>query len=67
MVGDGTWLLPDEVATLLGVHPSTVRRYMAEGRLDEPVKAKRLPSGHRRIHKDSAARLKAEIDGDSAD
>jgi excisionase family DNA binding protein len=64
VTGDGTWLLPSEVASVLGVHVNTVHRYVADGRLDEPVKVRRLPSGHRRIHKDSVGRLQAEMQGD---
>lgn len=65
VVGDGTWLSVGEVADSLGISVSTVRRYVADGRLDQPVRTKRLPGGgHRRIHKDSVARLAAEIEGD---
>lgn len=64
MVGDGTWLTVAEVAALLGIGDNTVRRYADDGRLDDPIKVKRLPSGYRRIHKDSAARLQAEMDGE---
>lgn len=62
MVGDGTWLLPSEMAKLLGVHVNTVLAYVDSGKLDDPVKARKLPSGHRRIHKDSAAKFIAELD-----
>lgn len=63
MVGDGTWLGVGEVAAQLGVDDNTVRRYVDAGRLDNPVQVRRLPSGYRRIHKDSLARLQAEISG----
>jgi excisionase family DNA binding protein len=36
---------PQQVADLLGVHPRTIRRYIAAGKLDGLV----LPSGHYRI------------------
>lgn len=61
-MADGPWLKVGEVAAMLGVDDNTVRRYADTGRLDDPVRVKRLPSGHRRIHRDSAARLKAEIE-----
>jgi excisionase family DNA binding protein len=66
VVGDGTWLETSEAAQQLGVSDNTVRRYMAQGRLDEPVRPKLLPSGHRRIHKDSVARLKNQIEANDA-
>lgn len=63
MVGDGTWLTAGEVATVLKVSDTTARQYLDAGRLDEPVKATRLPSGHRRAHKDSVERLRRELYG----
>ncbi|MER7002180.1 helix-turn-helix domain-containing protein [Dactylosporangium sp. NPDC000555] len=67
VVGNGTWLSVGEVAEILGIAPNTVRRYMAAGRFDEPIRPKTLPGGgHRRIHKDSVGRLQAEIDGGTA-
>lgn len=64
VVGDGTWLRPGEVAEMLGVHVNTVLGYCDRGLLDDPVKHKRLPGGHRRIHKDSAARLLEQTGGE---
>lgn len=66
VVGDGTWLRPGEVAEMLGVHVNTVLGYVDRGLLDNPVPARRLPGGHRRIHKDSAAQLLAQPGGASA-
>lgn len=61
VVGDGTWLRPGEVATMLGVHVNTVLSYVDSGLLDNPVPARKLPSGHRRIHKDSARRMQESL------
>ena len=60
------WLTVGEVAAILHVSDTTVREYMAAGRLDTPVKATKLPSGHRRIHRDSAEHLRAELYGDGS-
>lgn len=60
LVGDGTWLTVGEVAQMLGVSDTTVRQYVADGRLD----ATRLPSGHRRIRRTSAEAMHREIYGD---
>lgn len=65
VVGDGTWLTVGEVAAALGVSDTTVREYLDSGRLDAPVKAARLPSGHRRAHKDSVERLRREMYGEA--
>lgn len=65
MVGDGEWLTVGEAAAILKVSDTTVREYVAGGRLDEPKRATRLPSGHRRIHKDSVERLRREMYGDA--
>ncbi len=65
MVGDGTWLTVGEVATVLNVSDTTVRSYLDAGRLDQPVKAAKLPSGHRRAHKDSVERLRRELYGEA--
>lgn len=64
MVGDGEWLTVGEAAAILKVSDTTVREYMAAGRLDEPKRAAKLPSGHRRIHRDSVERLRREMYGD---
>lgn len=61
VVGDGTWLTIGEIAAVLGVSDTTAREYLDAGRLDEPVKAARLPSGHRRAHRDSVERLRREM------
>jgi excisionase family DNA binding protein len=66
VVGDGTWLRPGEVAELLHVHVNTVLGYVDRGLLDTPVPHRRLPGGHRRIHKDSAAQLLAQPGGGDA-
>jgi DNA-binding transcriptional MerR regulator len=57
------WLTIGEVAAILGVSHATARAYLDSGRLDEPVKSSRLPSGHRRAHPDSVERLRSEIYG----
>jgi len=49
------WLTTGEVAALLGVSLDTVKRYLAQGRLEGIT----LPSGHRRITRESVDRLKA--------
>jgi excisionase family DNA binding protein len=64
LVGDGAWLTVGEVAALLELGEETVRQYMAAGRLDEPTKTWRTLGGHRRIHKDSAERLRRELRGE---
>ena len=57
-----------EVAEALGIHVNTVIAYMEQGRFNEPIRPRRLIGGHRRIHKDSVARLKTELEaGDSRD
>jgi DNA-binding transcriptional MerR regulator len=54
-----------EVAELLGIHAGTVRNYADAGRLNDPVPMRRLPvRGDRRIHKDSAERLRRELDSE---
>jgi excisionase family DNA binding protein len=64
VIGDGPWLTVTEVAELLGIHPGTVRNYADAGRLNNPVPMRRLPvRGDRRIHKDSAERLRQELQG----
>lgn len=63
VVGDGTWLTIGEIAAILNVSDSTARDYVDAGRLDKPVKAIRLPSGHRRGHKDSVETLRQEMYG----
>lgn len=63
MVGDGEWLTVGEAAAILKVSDTTVRDYMAAGRLDDPKPATKLPSGHRRLHRDSVERLRQEIYG----
>ncbi len=65
MVGDGTWLTVGEVAAVLNVSDTTVRSYLDAGRLDKPVKAAKLPSGHRRAHKDSVEQLRRELYGEA--
>lgn len=67
MVGDGTWLTVGQAAAALGIGENTVRRYVEAGRLDDPVPAARLAGGHRRIHRDSVARLRAEMYGESGE
>lgn len=61
VVGDGTWLRPGEVAAMLNVHVNTVLGYVDRGLLDDPVPAQKLPSGHRRIHRDSALRMQESL------
>lgn len=65
MVGDGTWLTVGELASLLGVDDNTARKYVDDGLADQPVKHWRLKGGNRdrRIHKDSAERLRQELQG----
>ncbi len=63
VVGDGTWLTVGEVAAALNVSDTTARSYLDAGKLDEPVKPTRLPSGHRRAHRDSVERLRRELYG----
>lgn len=60
MVGDGTWLTVGEAAERLGVSDTTVRSYIAAGRLV----ATRLPSGHRRVRADSVDAMRREIYGE---
>jgi excisionase family DNA binding protein len=65
VVGDGTWLTVSEAAAILGVDDQTVRRWADAGRLDAPHKVWRLSEGgHRRIHKDSAERLRKDQRGE---
>ncbi len=64
MVGDGTWLTIGEVAAALSVSDTTARSYLDSGQLDKPIKAGKLPSGHRRAHKDSVERLRRELYGE---
>jgi excisionase family DNA binding protein len=60
----GPWLTIGQAAATLGVDESTARRYADEGRLNDPVPMWRLPGrGDRRIHKDSAERLRQELQG----
>lgn len=41
------WLNIGDAARLIGVHPDTLRRYEAAGR----ISAQRTPSGHRRFRR----------------
>jgi excisionase family DNA binding protein len=50
------WLTTGEAAALLGVSVDTVKRYLAQGRLE----GINLPSGHRRITRQSVDTLKAQ-------
>lgn len=50
-----SYLTTGEAALTLGVSVDTVKRYLAQGRLDGIT----LPSGHRRITRESVDRLKA--------
>jgi excisionase family DNA binding protein len=52
----GDWLSLSEASTLLGVHPSTLRRWADSGR----VPCQRTPGGHRRF---SRQRLSPMIEG----
>lgn len=49
------WLAPSEAARYLGVSVRTVERYIEGGRLT----VRRLPSGHRRISRESLDALLA--------
>lgn len=55
-----TFITVREAAALLGVHENTVRRY-ADGGL---IRAVRLPSGVRRLHRPDVAALVASTDAD---
>ncbi|MFL6115801.1 MAG: helix-turn-helix domain-containing protein [Catenulispora sp.] len=60
-----TWLTVGEVAKLLDIDINTARRYADAGRLNDPVPMRRLPArGDRRIHKDSAERLRRELEAE---
>jgi hypothetical protein len=64
IVGTGPWLSVGKVAKLLGTRPEVVRSFADAGRLNDPVPMWRLPvRGDRRIHKDSAERLRQELQG----
>jgi len=54
MSADAEWLTLSQAAALLGVHPSTVRRWADHG--DLPVKL--TPGGHRRFRR---AELEARL------
>lgn len=60
VVGDGKWLTVGEAAAKLGVSDTTVRSYIAAGRLT----ATRLPSGHRRVLAESVEAMRQEIYGE---
>jgi excisionase family DNA binding protein len=51
------WMTAVQVAQLLGVHPETVRRYV---RLEQ-LPANRLPSGHIRIRREDAMKLRRDL------
>lgn len=59
VVGDGAEMLPAQAAEILGVSPSTVRRFESKGWLKPK---RRLPSGHRRYSRDDVVELKRKID-----
>ena len=54
------WMTAVEVARLLGVHPETVRRYVRLYQLP----ANRLPSGHIRIRREDALKLRRDLQED---
>lgn len=61
MIGTGGELTPAEAAEILGVSPSTVRRYEESGLLVP----RRLPgSGHRRYRRADVEQLRDRQDGE---
>jgi excisionase family DNA binding protein len=62
-VADDDLISTGEAAQLLGVHRTTVARYIAEGRLP----AKRLPGGQFRIRRDEVLKLLREVEDEFGD
>jgi excisionase family DNA binding protein len=53
VVAPEEWLTTGQAAELLGVHRSTLLRYVEEGRLP----ARRLPTGHYRVRREDLEKL----------
>lgn len=57
----GRWLKIGEVSQKLGVSEGTVRNYVDDHRLDDPVPARVMPSGYRLVHETSVAKFIAGL------
>lgn len=65
LIVKGDWMSTGEIARELSIHVNTVIAYVEQGLFDEPIKHRKLAGGHRRVHKESFERFRAEIDGTS--